>query len=247
MIIQGVKVQTIQQNVRQLFCKSLILVLTFTDHIAIVYNFSLSFKYIIHFLILKLLLVQIGDGELLSGWKLRRNQMLAMLLKKTVSTARSWILLLIQIFIPVLFLIITIVAERSVERNKDLPELELSLDSYDRPVTILSGDGPYKTGYLDILNNNSHLYEDIGNGNMTGYIVQKTLEATSTVRQRYILATTFDDDSIMALFNNQPYHSPPLALSMAVDSVVRSRLNSSYNIRLTNYPLPFTINSRVSG
>lgn len=183
---------------------------------------------------------------MLSGWRLRRNQALAMLLKKSVSIARSWILLLIQIFIPVVFLIITIVAERSVERNKDLPELELSLDSYDRPVTILGGSGPYKAGYLNILNNNSHLYEDIENGNITEYIVQKTIEATSTVRQRYILGTTFDSESITAMFSSQPYHSPPLALSMAVNSVVQSTLNSSYNIRITNYPLPFTINSRVS-
>lgn len=159
---------------------------------------------------------------------------------------RSWILLLIQIFIPVLFLIITIVAERSVDRNKDLPELELTLDAYDRPITVVSGSGTYKAGYVDILKDESRLYEDIGNENMSEYMIQKTIEETSTVRQRYILGTTFDNSSIKAWFNNEPYHSPPLALSMAIGSAVRTSLNSSYNIKLTNYPLPFTINSRVS-
>lgn len=190
--------------------------------------------------------MQIGDGELLTGWRLQKNQILAMLLKKIVSTARSWILLLIQILIPVLFLIITIVAERSVDRNKDLPELELSLDSYDRPVTILSGYDPYKSQYIDILKKGDHLYEDIERRNISAYIIDKTIETPSTVRQRYILATDFNNGSITALFNNQPYHSPPLTLSMAVNSVMRSSSNSNYSIRFTNYPLPFTINSKVS-
>lgn len=190
--------------------------------------------------------VQIGEGDLLTGWKLRQNQILAMLLKKTISTARSWMLLLIQILIPALFLIITIVVERSVDRNRDLPELELTLDSYDRPITVLSESGTYQPGYVEILEEENRLYEDIESKNMSDYIIQKTIDETSLVRQRYILGTTFEGDSIKAWFNNEPYHSPPLALAMAVNSVVRTKLNSSYNIHLTNYPLPFTINSRVS-
>lgn len=191
-------------------------------------------------------LVQIGDGELLKGWRLLQNQMLAMVLKKSICTARSWILLLIQILIPVLFLIITIVSERSVDRDRGLPELQFSLDPYDRPVTILGGNSAYKTAYLNILKYENHLYEDIGNQNMTEYIFDKTIEFTSAVRQRYILATKFEDDTVTALFNNEPYHSPPLAVSMAVNSIVRTKLGSNHSIHLTNYPLPYTINSRVS-
>lgn len=191
-------------------------------------------------------LVQIGEGVLLSGWKLRRNQILAMLLKKGISTMRSWILLLVQILIPVVFLIISIVSERAVERNQDLPELELSLDSYDQPITLLSGSGAYKTEYSNILQEGGHVYHDIGNENMPDYVLQKTIEETSAVRQHYILGTTFENDVITAMYNNQPYHSPPLALSMAVNSIVRAKLNSSYNIRLTNHPLPFTISTKVS-
>lgn len=191
-------------------------------------------------------LVQIGSGELLTGCKLRRNQIMAMLLKKSVSIARSWILLLIQILIPVVFLIISILSERAVGRHKDLPERKLTLDDYDRPVTIVSGSGRYKTEYLNILNENKNLYEDIEDKNVYEYIMKKTVETTATVRQRYILATYFENNTITAMFNNEPYHSPPLAVTMAMKSIVRSKLNSSYNLHLTNYPLPFTINSRVS-
>lgn len=169
-----------------------------------------------------------------------------MTLKKTISIFRSWILVLIHILIPVVFVILAIISERSMTHDKDLPKLELSLGAYDQPVTILSGSGVFKNEYLDILKENGYVYEDIGNKNVSAYIVNKTSQITSAVRERYILASDFNNGSIMIFFNNQPYHSPPLALSMGVNGVMRSKLNSSYSIHVSNYPLPFTINSKVS-
>lgn len=171
--------------------------------------------------------------------------MLAMFLKKIVYIMRSWILFLIHVALALTMVIVTMASIHSGQFEGGTPaERELSLDSYHRPVTVVSGSGPYKQAYLDILKEKNHLYEDISNKNMSEYIFQKTIDETSTVRERYILATVFENKSITALFNNLPYHSPPLALSMAINSVIRA--SSSYNIRFTNYPLQFRSNSTVS-
>lgn len=190
--------------------------------------------------------MQIGEGGLLTGCSLINNQILAMLLKKAVCTARAWAILLIQMLLPVLFVMLTLLSERSSKSEKKLPVLKLSLDRYDRPVTILGGTGAYKKEYLNALKEDNHLYEDIEGKNISEYIIDKTIETTATVRQRYILGTTFTDNTITALFNNEPFHSPPLALSMAVNSIVRNKLGSSHRIRLSNHPLPYTLHSKVS-
>lgn len=181
----------------------------------------------------------------MKGWQLKKFQTLAMLTKKGVTSIRSWKVLLIQILAPTIFIILTLLTPAATV--SDLKVQEFSLDHYDRPVTVLSGsDNDYKTAYRNILKDNNHIMEDIGNGNLAEYILQKTKEITSTVRHRYILATSFEENSITALFNNIPYHSPPLAVSMVFDSIVRTKLNSSYKIHITNHPLPISIDSKVS-
>lgn len=79
--------------------------------------------------------------ELLTGFQLVKNQYSAMLMKICLSILRTWILQLIQISIPVLFLIITIVVTRNSSRTGDLPELSLTLNSYDNPITLLEVQG----------------------------------------------------------------------------------------------------------
>lgn len=169
-----------------------------------------------------------------------------MVMKKIFCTLRDWLLLLVHVLIPIVFVILTVLAARSSKIEGDLPELELSLDTYDKPVTVISGSGAYKQGYIGILDNEDRSYEDIANKNMSEYILQKRTEEGHKVRQHYILATAFDGESICALFNNEPLHSPPLALAMAVKGVVRSKLDSDHNIRFTNYPFPFTMDTKVS-
>lgn len=194
-----------------------------------------------------ILSVQIGNAKLLTGWKLTSNQVLAMFMKRGLITIRSWVLLLLHIAIPAFLVWQTVQQLNSkTDKDDDLSEHEISLGHYDQPVTILGGAGAYKTGYLDILKNNNSLYEDIGNEDIYEYILEKTTKSISMVRQRYILAAICTENSITALFNNEPYHSPPLAISVAVNAILRSKLGADYRIRFTNHPAPLTINSRVS-
>lgn len=94
-------------------------------------------------------------------------------MKKSLSTIRSWILFLIQIIIPVVFLIITIIVTRNVDSNRDLPELDLTLDAYDNPITVVSGESEYKTQYISMLNESNHLYTDLGSEDFSEFILKK--------------------------------------------------------------------------
>ncbi|MPC74719.1 ATP-binding cassette sub-family A member 17 [Portunus trituberculatus] len=57
-----------------------------------------------------------------------------------------------------------------------------------------------------------------------------------------------DRASILAFFNNQPFHTPPLALAMADIAVVRAFTNNN-NITITtsNHPLPRTDIEKLFG
>lgn len=117
--------------------------------------------------------MQISDNQLLTGFALKRNQILAMLMKKSLSTIRSWILFLIQIIIPVVFLIIAIVVTRNTDTSRDLPEIDLTLDAYDNPITVVTGDTHYKNQMISILNQSNNLYTDLGTADFSSFIFQK--------------------------------------------------------------------------
>lgn len=84
-------------------------------------------------------LVDLGDN-LLTGASLYMNQFMAMLMKKTYSSLRAWILSLIQLILPVVFLILAIIVVRSMKANYDLPPMDLTLTKYDHPVTVMGGN-----------------------------------------------------------------------------------------------------------
>lgn len=59
-------------------------------------------------------------------------------------------------------------------------------------------------------------------------------------------ATFKEDNKITAWFNNEPYHSPPLTLEYVLNSVVASTLGEDYAVHISNSPLPYTLDTKVS-
>ena len=105
---------------------------------------------------------------LLTGSQLIKNQFLAMLMKKTLSVIRTYVLQFIQILMPVAFLVVAIIVSRNSNRPGDLPSLPITLDSYDKPVTLVEElvSSKYSQMYLNTLK---------------GYEVQKVDNITSTM------------------------------------------------------------------
>lgn len=87
------------------------------------------------------------------GLNLLINQFFAMLMKKFLSTYRSWLLLVIQILTPVLFLIIAMIIMKTAQDAGDLPALAMDLNRFDDPVTVVgnTSDMAYVERYLGVL------------------------------------------------------------------------------------------------
>lgn len=74
---------------------------------------------------------------LLRGLRLKQNQWYAMLKKKMIYWSRNWVMFFLQNLIPIIFVVISVLVVRSMEKLNTLPPLEISLRTYDRTVTLL--------------------------------------------------------------------------------------------------------------
>lgn len=191
----------------------------------------------------------------LTGMPLVKNQIGAMLLKKTIYTKRNWILLLVQILIPVILAVITVLITKSFVISETLPALDITLESYStiHPVALLSNQvansdspgGRFVSQYSKIMQDQSvsprslHSVPDVRE-----YILNLTSKELVTFNNRYLIGVTVEDRNITTWFNNQPYHTVPLSLDVSFNALLKS-ICPECSIAVTNEPLPFTFDSRL--
>jgi ATP-binding cassette subfamily A (ABC1) protein 3 len=178
----------------------------------------------------------------LTGALLTRNQCVAMFLKKFLYAFRSWYLILIQTGPLMILLIATVLGNRGFDTKITFPALNITLDSYQNPITVISGRrNEYYAKYLQELNE----YQVDEASNITATILNLTSEHSSLVNKHYIVGASFEKNSTTAWFNGNPYHSPPLALSLVLNVYYKMHFGSERYISFVNHPLPFNLNSEV--
>lgn len=65
------------------------------------------------------------------------------------------------------------------------------------------------------------------------------------MKKRYIVGASFNSDTnITGWFNGDPYHSPPLALSLLLNTIYKESLAKS--VSFINHPLPLSLKTEVS-
>ena len=184
--------------------------------------------------------------------KLFVNQFIALMMKKILNSMRNWILLLIQVVIPVLFAFITILTVQSWGGNRDLPQLKFSLNTYSRTVTSvevqpsLNADNilmKIYNGYREQFSSNEL---DIVEGDMSTHYLRLGKRFLTRVNSRYLYGATIEEKNITVWFNNQPYHTSPISLSLVHNAIVSAVAGRACSISVSNRPLPFTTDSRVS-
>lgn len=62
---------------------------------------------------------------------------------------------------------------------------------------------------------------------------------------RYIIGASFFENNIISWFNNEPYHSPPIALQYSMNAILQSHTTEDHSIQFFNHPLPFSTDTRV--
>ncbi|XP_029725473.2 phospholipid-transporting ATPase ABCA3 isoform X1 [Aedes albopictus] len=182
------------------------------------------------------------NANLLTGNELLFSQMKGQFLKKILSSLRSWLSLLIQNGIVILFVIITFAFTQSGSSSQDLPPLKITLGSYRDTMTVLEGDSTADTRVQAYQN----IFQDIGGSHrvlnvpnsVPEFILEKSLVDLSEVNIRYLVGATLNDTAYTAWFNNKGYHTAPLSLSLLYNAIVTS-VCPSCEITVINKPLPF--------
>ncbi|XP_071052864.1 phospholipid-transporting ATPase ABCA3-like [Onthophagus taurus] len=190
----------------------------------------------------------VSDIHMVTGFRLKINQTRAMIMKKFYATCRAWFMFILQYFILLAPFVIYIVTTVSKASYLHPARLDLSLDAYDNsttPVATKDINDPFYKRYKNILEKEGRHILDWGEENfnanllkLASYTIGETI--ITTIRVQYIIGAIFQGDKIIVLFNNQPYHSPPLALQYIVNSILQDVMNSDkYNIRISNHPIPY--------
>lgn len=154
---------------------------------------------------------------LLKGSRLYWNQFKALLEKKVLNSWRNMVLLLIQILIPISFVSITIIIVRSWGGNKDLPKLQLSIDTYQPTHTTVQFD---PTSWADsienrIFENYRELFRnkskdkvalEVISSDMINHYLNKSKEFLARVNNRYLFGAAIEKTNItVRLYQKFPF------------------------------------------
>lgn len=171
------------------------------------------------------------NKRLLKGTDLYINQWHAMFLKKFLYTYRNKLLFAIQNFMPIFFVIVTILIARTQGIFNDLKPMTMSLGQYPTVVTILESDNikpntlEYNVAeqYKTIANSygKGHTFEMTGSKNFTKYILDLGETLQVRINARYIAAATVSEGKITAWLNNQPLHSAPLTVNLVHNAMAK--------------------------
>ncbi|XP_055623835.1 phospholipid-transporting ATPase ABCA3-like [Toxorhynchites rutilus septentrionalis] len=187
--------------------------------------------------------------HLLSGRSLLLNQIKAQFIKKSLVTIRSLITLSMQILIPIVFILMTYAIILNSSIGRDLPALEITLRSYTDSVTVLqnqSTDNSTVEAYQKMFDQLGETHQLVTiQEDMNEYILKRSRESITTVNTRYWVAATLNDTAATAWFNNKAYHTAPLAINLLFNAFLQSSIEcSECEIRVTNKPLPFRLDTR---
>lgn len=199
------------------------------------------------------------DRRLLTGIRLWRSQLLALLRKRYLQTIRNWLQHSIQSAIPIVFVIAAILIDRARRYTGDLPRLPIDLDMYDVSETFLQMNPivenafvlRFESEYIDLFRSTEgserHTVQLI-NESMESHLLRLSQQQLAQVNRRNYVAAHMSPNAshATAWFNNQPYHAVPLAVSLVHSAIIRAQLGSQYSIRVTNAPLPYSNETHVT-
>uniref|UniRef100_A0A7N4PUB5 ABC transporter domain-containing protein n=1 Tax=Sarcophilus harrisii TaxID=9305 RepID=A0A7N4PUB5_SARHA len=179
--------------------------------------------------------------------KLHCQKFYAMFIKKALFTWRNKKMMLAQALVPLICVILTIQLLKMSRQTSKRPMLRLTLNQYghtivpffipatsklhpklsDHIATVIQAEGHMPMESVDPI-------ED--------FLIFMATEQADTFDEDYLVAMSFHDEGertvITALFNNQAYHSAPMALSVADNIVYKLFFGSRASITVTNDPEP---------
>ncbi|CAK7304089.1 ATP-binding cassette sub-family A member 17 [Vulpes lagopus] len=182
-----------------------------------------------------------------TGLSLICQQFYAMLLKKITYSWRNWMMMLtVQVLVPLAITVFSLAFLNLETRLDDVP-LELTLKTYGQTIVpfYISPNSRLNPQLSEYFTNMLVAEEQIPLETPTlveDLLLKRAEEEPESFDNRYIVAASFEDSgnhtTVTALFNNQAYHSPAVALAL-VDNVLFKLLSGARaSITAVNHPQP---------
>ncbi|RNA07446.1 ATP-binding cassette sub-family A member 3-like, partial [Brachionus plicatilis] len=213
--------------------------------------------------------------DLVKGISLFAQQFYALIIKRIIHSLRNKALISTQIVIPVCCLLINLFYLKYAPiKPEDSPALEITLNRYQHnfvPVKFnisslnenfdqVSKLAEIYKEYVDTFKSASSFYLENNSSasecpyqrnNIDEYIGCLGRLSLSYIVDDNLVATEFtvnhfNDISIIGHFNNQPFHVPPLALSLITSSMLTLYSNESSRITVINHPLPRNLKDKLN-
>uniref|UniRef100_A0A8P0P5X3 ATP binding cassette subfamily A member 17 n=1 Tax=Canis lupus familiaris TaxID=9615 RepID=A0A8P0P5X3_CANLF len=173
------------------------------------------------------------------------QQFYAMLLKKITYSWRNWMMMLtVQVLVPLAITVFSLAFLNLETRLDDVP-LELTLKTYGQTIVpfYISPNSRLNPQLLEYFTDMLVAEEQIPLETPSKSEAQRGRASRGhSFDNRYIVAASFEDSgnhtTVTALFNNQAYHSPAVALAL-VDNVLFKLLSGTRaSITAVNHPQP---------
>uniref|UniRef100_A0A452RCQ7 ABC transporter domain-containing protein n=1 Tax=Ursus americanus TaxID=9643 RepID=A0A452RCQ7_URSAM len=174
------------------------------------------------------------------------QQFYAMFLKRVTYSWRNWMLMLtIQILAPLGITIFSL-AFLNLERRMDEVPLELTLKTYGQTIVPFyispnSRLGPRLSEYFTnmLVSEEQIPLETLSKSEA---LANRAEEEPEGFDYKYVVAASFEDSgnhtTVTALFNNQAYHSPAVALALVDNFLFKLLSGARASITVVNHPQP---------
>ncbi|XP_030373286.1 ATP-binding cassette sub-family A member 3-like [Scaptodrosophila lebanonensis] len=169
----------------------------------------------------------------------------AMLRKKVLTTKRSLWILVMQLLLPLLFMVMTLSITMNLDPFPKLLPLDISFNIYPDAYVVLENKtgketGGIATAYAKHVEGNSGKLLNTNGASFEDYILGAAKEDRTGVDRTYIAGATISEKNLTVWLNNKPYHTAPLTLNILHNAMARHFLGPKASIRVTNYPLPYS-------
>ncbi|XP_070581084.1 phospholipid-transporting ATPase ABCA3-like isoform X2 [Ptychodera flava] len=193
-----------------------------------------------------------------TGPKLYMQQFYAMFTKRVLHTRRNFLIMIAQLLIPLLFTVIAVIVAVTFPGPQPQSHLDLSLELYGRSKVQCSSTtnitDPLCANFVEQYSGSTTTASILPRYDYNGvvkYIVESTTNNLVGFNRENLVTSLFKADreggvtQAISFFNNQPYHAIASSLNSIDNAILHSKLNDSYNIRTSNYPLPLTVEEQA--
>lgn len=199
-----------------------------------------------------------------TGLTLAVQQFLALLLKHVLNSMRNYLVLFAS-FLPVIFVIMSLIIEQQIPKPGDSPAMYISLDRYPTTNVPFTYDPTEQSAVdfiqsygkaleesrkppnlIDLTSNSTGLCPHGQPPNITAYLICIGQQSLVDYSDRHLIGAEVVENTInktldlVGMFNNQPYHGPPLTLNHLTNGLLRQYSPTSMNnrtINVVNHPV----------